>query len=164
MTNAIRSTNESSGPTRSFEHIGEGVSLKTSSAKEPCKVFMFGDYAATETSTPVRHTAIGDLVAKWEEAPDRRAAIARARVWAADAFHADEGETLRTLRMKKGLSQQQLAELVGTSQPHIARIEGGADNLALDTCRRLSQALGVDLNSLNAALLSQQSHTGTSSR
>ncbi|MGY0561670.1 helix-turn-helix domain-containing protein [Luteimonas sp. A277] len=163
MTNAIRSANESSGLTRSFERIGEGVSLKTSSAQESCQVFKFGDYVTTEASTPVRHTAIGDLVAKWEETPDRRAAIARARAWVADAFHADEGETLRTLRMKKGFSQQQLAVLVGTSQPHIARIEGGADNLAIDTCRRLSHALGVDLNTLDAALLQQRPETGAKS-
>lgn len=159
MTHAIRFTNESSGPTRNFERIGEGVVLKTSSASEPCKVFKFGDYLTPEAPTPARHTSITGLVARWEKDPGRQAAIARARAWAADALHEDEDETLRSLRLRKGFSQQQLATLIGTSQPHIARIEGGADNLNIDTCRRLARALGVDLNTLDAALM-QRANVG----
>lgn len=163
MTHAIRSTNESSGLTRSFERTGEGVVLKTSSAAEPCKVFRFGDYLTPEAPTPARHSSISGLVARWEQDPERKDAIARARGWAADELHGDDGETLRSLRLRKGLSQQRLADLVGTSQPHIARIEGGADNLNIDTCRRLARALGIDLNTLDAAL-TLQAGAGAASR
>ncbi len=156
MTQATRLPNASSTLTRSFERTGEGVALNPSSVPEPCKVFAFGDYLAPAAETPVRHVAIGDLVARWEARPDRKAAIARARGWVADALHADDGVTVRTLRMRKGLSQQQLAEAIGTSQPHIARIERGMDNLNIDTCRRLVRVLEVDMNTLDGALLQQQ--------
>lgn len=156
MTHAIRFPNASSEPIRSFERVDSGVALKTSSTPELCKVFSFGDYLVPMAQAPVRHAGISELVAKWEEVPDRRAAIARARAWVADTLHAGDGVTVRTLRMRKGLSQQQLAAVIGTSQPHIARIERGVDNLNIDTCRRLARALDVDLNALDAALLQQQ--------
>jgi len=87
-----------------------------------------------------------------------------ARRWLADEFHGDDGITLRTLRMRKGLSQLQLATAIGTSQPHIARIEGGADNLNIDTCRRIASVLEVDMNSLDQALRQQQKITEAKSR
>jgi DNA-binding XRE family transcriptional regulator len=40
---------------------------------------------------------------------------------------------LRALREKKGLSQRQLAELVGTTQSAIARLEGGRISPSLPT-------------------------------
>ncbi|MEJ5207461.1 helix-turn-helix transcriptional regulator [Denitratimonas sp. CY0512] len=157
MTQAIRSTGASSTPIRSFEHAGEGVVLETRSQGEQCKVYRIGEFLAAPVQVPVRHRAVGDLVARWEASGDRRAAIARARQWVAGVFHTDEGVTLRTLRMNKGMSQKKLADLIGTSQPHIARIEGGADNLSIDTCRRLAQALDIDMNALDAALKQQES-------
>lgn len=156
MTQAIRSPNESLEPTKRFERTEVGVALKTSSAPEPCKVFSFGDYCAPVAQAPAKHVAISDLIAAWEAVPSRREALARARSWVADTFHSADGVTVRTLRMSRGFSQQRLAALVGTSQSHIARIEGGADQLNIDTCRRLAHALEVDLNTLDAALLRQQ--------
>ena len=45
---------------------------------------------------------------------------------------------LRTLR---GLTQQQLAEQVGTQQPSIARLESGRSTPSLGFLRRVAQAL-----------------------
>ncbi len=75
----------------------------------------------------------------------------------ADTVLAGQPVTLRTLRLRKGLSQAQLAEAIGTQQPHIARIENGHSDLRLDTCRRIAQVLGIDLNTLDQAL---QAETG----
>lgn len=50
------------------------------------------------------------------------------------------------------MSQRQLATAIGTSQPHIARIESGRDNVLLKTANLLSQALGVPLAEVNDAL------------
>lgn len=151
MTNAILSLNESSVIATSFEYseARDGMPLQT--ASEPCEVFLFEDYVAAD-AVPDRHVAIDDLVATWDSDPARRAAMEDARRWVADKFHAEDGTTLRTLRLRKGLSQQQLAEAVGTSQPYIARTETGTNNLTIDTCRRLADVLGVDLNSLDQAL------------
>lgn len=119
-------------------------------------MFQFGEYIEPAAQAPRAHTSIGDLVAQWNADPARRSAMQDARRWVAETFHQEDGDTLRTLRLKKGLSQQQLAAVIGTSQSHIARIEGGADSLNIDTCRRLTKALGIDLNTLDQALLRQQ--------
>lgn len=60
--------------------------------------------------------------------------------------------TLATLRMQRGWSQKRLADAIGTSQPHIARIENGRDNVLLATANQLARALGVTLQEINHAL------------
>ena len=50
---------------------------------------------------------------------------------------------IRSLREKKGLSQRQLAELVGTTQSAIARLEGGRISPSLPTLDRIANALGA---------------------
>ena len=52
---------------------------------------------------------------------------------------------LRALREKKGLSQRQLAELVGTTQSAIARLESGHISPSLPTLDRIAAALGVEV-------------------
>jgi len=48
------------------------------------------------------------------------------------------------LRIKKNLTQKQLAKQIGTSQPAIARLESGSyRNLSLSFLRRLAWALGA---------------------
>ena len=50
------------------------------------------------------------------------------------------------LREKKGLSQQQLAELMGTSQQAISRIESGEyEGFTLKTLEKLAEATGTRL-------------------
>jgi ribosome-binding protein aMBF1 (putative translation factor) len=48
------------------------------------------------------------------------------------------------LRLKKGLTQKELAEKANTSQSCIARLESGTyQNLSLSFLRRIGEALGV---------------------
>ena len=65
---------------------------------------------------------------------------------------------IRALREKKGLSQRELAERVGTTQSAIARLEAGNISPSLPTLDKIAHALGaevslsiVDLNELTAA-------------
>jgi DNA-binding XRE family transcriptional regulator len=52
-------------------------------------------------------------------------------------------DQLAALRKKRGVSQAQLAKIVGVSQPVIARIEsGGVRNLTMGTIIRTASALG----------------------
>jgi len=52
-------------------------------------------------------------------------------------------EQLAKLRRRRGVSQAQLAKIVGVSQPVIARIEsGGVQNLTVGTIVRTAAALG----------------------
>jgi transcriptional regulator with XRE-family HTH domain len=48
-------------------------------------------------------------------------------------------------RLLRGLSQQELAELCGTSQPGIARLERGASPPRVDTLLRVADALDCEL-------------------
>jgi ribosome-binding protein aMBF1 (putative translation factor) len=48
-------------------------------------------------------------------------------------------------RQKRGLSQQQLAERVGTRQPVISRLERGGGNPTLNLLQRVANALDLKL-------------------
>jgi DNA-binding XRE family transcriptional regulator len=48
-------------------------------------------------------------------------------------------------RHRRGLTQQQLAELVGTQQPSIARLESGSVSPSFAFLRRVAKALGVKM-------------------
>jgi DNA-binding Xre family transcriptional regulator len=55
-------------------------------------------------------------------------------------------QKLATLRTRRGMTQAQLAERLGVSQPHIAKLEAGrARNIELHTLCRWATALGAKL-------------------
>ena len=58
-------------------------------------------------------------------------------------------------RKLRGLSQSELAELVGVRQPHISRIEGGDEGPPLKLFRDIADALEVSLADLFAEDLSR---------
>ncbi|MBR3180096.1 UDP-N-acetylglucosamine 1-carboxyvinyltransferase [Candidatus Saccharibacteria bacterium] len=59
------------------------------------------------------------------------------------------GETIEHMRTEKGWTQGQLAEAVGSSQSAIHRIEKGGQNVSLDMIKKLSEALGNQILSIN---------------
>ncbi|AZW31491.1 helix-turn-helix domain-containing protein [Bordetella bronchiseptica] len=82
------------------------------------------------------------------------------KMWATEAY-AGTPDSMAGMRLAAGLSQTQLAKLVGTSQSHIAKIEAGHVRVYLDTANRLAAALEVDLERLNAILQSAQVETSS---
>jgi transcriptional regulator with XRE-family HTH domain len=60
-------------------------------------------------------------------------------------FFAQIADQVTQRRVALGLSQQQLAELVGTTQSSIARLERGGRPPRIDTLRRIADALQCDL-------------------
>lgn len=52
---------------------------------------------------------------------------------------------VRALREKRGLSQRELAERLGTTQSAVARLEAGNVSPSLPTLDKVAEALGVDL-------------------
>ena len=58
------------------------------------------------------------------------------------------GEKVRQLRKLKGLSQEQLAELVGNNTKHIGQIERAAVNVSIDSLTRVAAKLSVDIAEL----------------
>lgn len=59
------------------------------------------------------------------------------------------GETIEHLRLKKGWTQEDLAQAVGSSQSAIHRIEKGGQNVSLGMINKLSEALGNQILSVN---------------
>lgn len=104
-----------------------------------------------EAPIPEGFEDIDAAVAQLERDPDRRSALARARQRLGARLRGQAGG-LAQLRLLRGLSQKQLAEAIGTSQPHIARIENGRDNVLLATANELARALEVQLDEINEAL------------
>ena len=54
-------------------------------------------------------------------------------------------ELIYDLRTSKKMSQKELAGAIGVSQPYIAKIEDGEENLTLETIVKLLSALNVCL-------------------
>jgi len=53
------------------------------------------------------------------------------------------GATIKQVRIRKKLSQSQLAFMIGAKQPDISKIEEGRKNITLDTLFRLCKALDI---------------------
>lgn len=154
MKQATHLHSASSEPTKSFE--AGNVSAVTATAKSTPVIAYYDDYANPPVKTPAKHQSITDLMAELEADADFRDDIQQARAWVADEFYAEDGDTVRTLRLRNGWSQAQLAEKLATSQPHIAKIERGKENLHISTCRKLCLAFGIDMNTLDAMLQRQE--------
>lgn len=142
---------------KTYEFSEAETELNTET-RSVCEFFIFEDYKEPQ-ELPDKHVSIQKLAADWEQDDRRRSALQEARAWVADTFYSDEGDTPRSLRLRKGWSQTRLADEIATSQSHIARIERGTENLAIQTCRRLAKALDVDLNTLDQALQTQERMT-----
>jgi transcriptional regulator with XRE-family HTH domain len=51
---------------------------------------------------------------------------------------------LITIRKKQGLSQKEVSERIGVSQPSYCTIERGVTNPSVDTAKRIAEILGFD--------------------
>ncbi|MBI3793680.1 MAG: helix-turn-helix transcriptional regulator [Nitrospinae bacterium] len=55
------------------------------------------------------------------------------------------GRRLGELRKRRGLSQEELAEIADTSASYLSRMERGTENPTLDMLGKISDALGVEM-------------------
>jgi len=107
------------------------------------KIYNF--VARAPIPTKIANTvSIDDLVAEFEKDPKMASGIASARQKLADEVYAEKAGTLSHMRLKAGLSQTQLASIVGTSQPHIARIEAGKNDPGTELIGKVADALKLD--------------------
>jgi DNA-binding XRE family transcriptional regulator len=84
--------------------------------------------------------------------PERKTAIDRLRERAEAAIQPHGGylfaqiaDDVAARRAERGLSQRELAELTGTTQSAIARLERGGRPPRIDTLLRIAEALDCDL-------------------
>lgn len=64
------------------------------------------------------------------------------------AFFKEFGERIVTFRKRRGLTQSQLAETLGISQPRLVTFEKGRRRMPLSELPGLSEALGVPVEEL----------------
>lgn len=87
--------------------------------------------------------------------PRKAAAVAAARKRIGAWMQKEEGLTshgLTALRLRAGLSQAELANRLGTSQPNVARFEKSPGNPKLDSIKNWAVALGVSLKEVIEAI------------
>ena len=49
------------------------------------------------------------------------------------------------MRIKKGMTQKDLAEKIGTKQTAIARLESGRENISIDSLEKICRSMGVKI-------------------
>lgn len=157
MTTATPSVNASSAPMKNFEKVVSPPGTTTATTSHTrCQVFVFETPVCLPPQTPAKYRSVRALVEQWEQVQEKRDALEKGRRWIADTFYGEDGDTVRTLRLRKGWSQTRFAEVLGTSQSHVARIERGTENLSVETCRKLAAALDIDMNTLDQMLRRQE--------
>jgi transcriptional regulator with XRE-family HTH domain len=82
-----------------------------------------------------------EIKAGWSDrdSPEYRAEFQSAR------RELELGIQIRELRLAASMSQKELARIVGSSQPAIARLEAGGGMPKIETLERVAQALGAEL-------------------
>jgi transcriptional regulator with XRE-family HTH domain len=58
------------------------------------------------------------------------------------------GEKIMNLRKAKGLSQEELAELLDTQHTQIGRVERGESNSTINRLRKIAKALDISIEEL----------------
>jgi ribosome-binding protein aMBF1 (putative translation factor) len=121
-----------------------GVRHAIQSRQEPSKVVhvAFGEWPTPVINHP-DSKSVRDFV-KELEAEGHAETISKGRRQISSWI--DTKPTLRSLRLAAGLSQEELATKLQTSQSQVARIESGRQDPHLKTLKRMAEILGVSLH------------------
>ena len=65
--------------------------------------------------------------------------------WVENEFTYEISRQLIALRLKRGMTQKDVARQAGTTQSVIARIENGEQNISMKTLTKLAEALKADI-------------------
>ncbi|WP_161539949.1 helix-turn-helix transcriptional regulator [Glaciimonas sp. PCH181] len=94
---------------------------------------------------------IDDLVAMFEQAPGGKEEMSSARQWLSSSLDECDQGTLKSLRLKAGLSQSILAQKIGLQQPNICAFETGKRKPEYKTAQKLAQSLNVTVDGIYKA-------------
>ncbi|NBO46472.1 MAG: XRE family transcriptional regulator [Actinobacteria bacterium] len=93
----------------------------------------------TESSPELKFHDWENLKKRWQDNPEYQAGCAEAKL----AY--ELGDQIRSIRRSLKMTQKQLAELSGMTQPAVARFEAGGTIPTLPVLQRLAAALGLTL-------------------
>lgn len=141
----ILSLNVSGGLTTDCNHTDRFVSYGA-------KTYVLGESAELCTNS----SSVDDFIAELEQDYGEDF-LADGRKWVAESFYQDEPMSVAKLRLRKGWSQAQLANEVGTTQAQISKIERGVQNVGIDTITQLASALEVSPAEIFSLVYAQRS-------
>lgn len=104
----------------------------------------YGEFSAQRPIPLLETVSLESLILESEADSIKAKYLSDARKELSDTLYDEEPKTLGMLRLAAGLSQVQLAKLIGTSQPHLARIEQGKNDPSTDMISRIAKALGLN--------------------
>lgn len=136
--------------------ITDSVLPKSRSSDGHCVIIEIDKWRDLATEATPKTSSLSDVVREYEANPERKAALENARRKLATSLSAlGEPNSLREYRLRKGLSQAALANLIGSTQAQIARIESGKQDVQIGTMVRLATALEVEPIAAIKAFLAQ---------
>lgn len=155
MNPNIRSPKESQLPiARSTSQRFERsyVSEQRAETERPCAQVFTLHAGYVESPERAGFVTVESIVNKWKSDPRRAAAIERARIRLGKDAQGEGPQGLYHLRLRQGLSQQELAQKIGTSQSRMSLIETGKTVIGFDIYEKLVNTLNVTRDELSSAI------------
>jgi DNA-binding XRE family transcriptional regulator len=119
-----------------------GPTSSPKSAERQGAEVIYREFAAARALPLANTKSLAEVIGRLERNGAIASRLPEARRRVGRALYGGEA-SLAALRLRAGLSQAQLAEKIGSSQPHIARIERGQNDPSTDLVVRIARALGV---------------------
>jgi len=110
------------------------------------------DFTQGPNSLPPGFGSLDQLLDELQADPELQEGFAAARRDLGIEELAPAQVSIGALRALRGLSQGEFAQLLGTSQAAISRIESGRQAPGLKMLRKMVHFLGIDFNTLDRAL------------
>jgi len=129
---------------------------------EDNKVWLIIDHHVSQRITKPRTQrgrgkSITEIIAERKaSSPEAAESLINARKSLARAVEKHQGRSLKTIRLDKGLSQSELAELMETQQSYIAKIERNPTDLYASTINKLAKALDTTCDEIIEAIANNE--------
>ena len=108
------------------------------------------EFAAAKVDSTARTVSVRSRMALLEADPRRAKLLQQARKNLSSSSVIEQG-SLKQLRLSRGLSKEQVAKLMGSTQAQVAKLEAGRPDVRMSTVKKVAAALGV--SSLEVAKL-----------
>jgi len=95
---------------------------------------------------------IDDFIEAEESVAEKAALLKQARMAIGVNLTHQNPMTIANLRLKAGMSQLQVAEAIGNSQPSYSNIENGRTDFKVSTAIKIAKVLGVSIEELIAVV------------
>lgn len=114
------------------------ISVSSDKAAQTRTIDFYHNFKSTPVNIPVKSISLDDLLDTYNQDGEFKELFKQANIEIANEFYKDEN-SLRKLRLLKGLTQNELAEALNTSQAQIAKIESGKNEVLSGTVLKMSK-------------------------